>query len=504
MIIDEVQNIPEFQKACDALYVKKNVDLYLTGSNAKLLSGDLATLLSGRYVQIKMLPLSFKEYISAVGEDNLLQKYSDFIENGSFPYTLSLSTKQENRAYIDGVFNSILIKDIASRGKVSDLNMLTDVIKFLFDSVGSPVSATNISNTMTSRGRKISVPTVENYIGFLFDAYILYKAERFDIKGKELLSGAAKYYIADTGLRFYLLGSKNVDMGHLLENIVYLELLRRGYKVNVGKFNDNEVDFVATNDCDTEYYQVAYTVADEKTLDRELKPLNAINDHNAKYLLTTDFTPYTTHNGIKQMNVFKWLLGENKNDDIKTTKVVSEFTLPFNFSKSVNISYCLVRIVDNADGNLLILCAQKLNSKGEIIINEIDLLKNYIIESISSQFKSAWEKINEWYNNSSLNEKLNYLAEQSDHSKTYVIINHLQKLINTQKEYFYWKKRIQKIDWVLLYPKELPPICSKDRYFLIDHLEPGNTEMHPENILELAHKLRISEQFLVFKDIELR
>ncbi|WP_443738670.1 ATP-binding protein [Treponema sp.] len=310
VIIDEVQNIPEFQKACDALYVKKNVDLYLTGSNAKLLSGDLATLLSGRYIQIKMLPLSFKEYISAVGEDNLLQKYSDYIENGSFPYTLSLSTKQENRAYLDGVFNSILIKDIALRGKISDLNMLTDVIKFLFDSVGSPVSATNIANTMTSRGRKISVPTVENYIGFLCDAYILYKAERFDIKGKELLSGAAKYYIADTGLRFYLLGSKNVDMGHLLENIVYLELLRRGYKVNVGKFNDNEVDFVATNDCDTEYYQVAYTVADEKTLDRELKPLNAINDHNAKYLLTTDFTPYTTHNGIKQMNVFKWLLGE--------------------------------------------------------------------------------------------------------------------------------------------------------------------------------------------------
>ncbi len=310
VIIDEVQNIPEFQKACDALYVKKNVDLYLTGSNAKLLSGDLATLLSGRYVQIKMLPLSFKEYISAVGEDNLLQKYSDYIENGSFPYTLSLSTKQENRAYLDGVFNSILIKDIASRGKISDLNMLTDVIKFLFDSVGSPVSATNISNTMTSRGRKISVPTVENYIGFLCDAYILYKAERFDIKGKELLSGAAKYYIADTGLRFYLLGSKNVDMGHLLENVVYLELLRRGYKVNVGKFNDNEVDFVATNDYDTEYYQVAYTVADEKTLDRELKPLNAINDHNAKYLLTTDFTPYTTYNGIKQMNVFKWLLGK--------------------------------------------------------------------------------------------------------------------------------------------------------------------------------------------------
>jgi len=310
VIIDEVQNIPEFQKACDALYVKNNVDLYLTGSNAKLLSGDLATLLSGRYVQIKMLPLSFKEYISAVGEDNLLQKYSDFIENGSFPYTLSLSTKQENRAYLDGVFNSILIKDIASRGKISDLNMLSDVIKFLFDSVGSPVSATNISNTMTSRGRKISVPTVENYIGFLCDAYILYKAERFDIKGKELLSGAAKYYIADTGLRFYLLGSKNVDMGHLLENVVYLELLRRGYKVNVGKFNDNEVDFVATNDYDTEYYQVAYTVADEKTLERELKPLNAINDHNAKYLLTTDFTPYTTYNGIKQMNVFKWLLGE--------------------------------------------------------------------------------------------------------------------------------------------------------------------------------------------------
>lgn len=308
VFLDEVQNIEMFQKAVDSLYVKKNVDLYITGSNAYLLSGDLATLLSGRYVEIKMLPLSFKEYISYVGEGDLLKKYSDYTVKGSLPYILSLDNSKEIRAYYDGVYNSILIKDIASRKGINDLQMLDSVIKYMFDIVGSICSSTNIANTMTSAGRKISVPTVESYLNALVDAFVLYRVNRYDVKGKQYLTTGVKYYLSDTGLRFYLLGSKKVDEGHILENIVYLELLRRGYEVYVGKYDDREVDFIAINEKGEEYYQVAYTVREENTLKRELASLENINDHNPKYLLTMDLTPYTSHNGIKQINVLDWLL----------------------------------------------------------------------------------------------------------------------------------------------------------------------------------------------------
>lgn len=308
VFLDEVQNIEMFQKAVDSLYVKKNVDLYITGSNAYLLSGDLATLLSGRYVEIKMLPLSFKEYISYVGEGDLLKKYSDYTVKGSLPYILSLDNSKEIRAYYDGVYNSILIKDIANRKGINDLQMLDSVIKYMFDIVGSICSSTNIANTMTSAGRKISVPTVESYLNALVDAFVLYRVNRYDVKGKQYLTTGVKYYLSDTGLRFYLLGSKKVDEGHILENIVYLELLRRGYEVYVGKYDDREVDFIAINEKGEEYYQVAYTVREENTLKRELASLENINDHNPKYLLTMDFTPYTSHNGIKQINVLDWLL----------------------------------------------------------------------------------------------------------------------------------------------------------------------------------------------------
>ena len=308
VFLDEVQNIEMFQKAVDSLYVKKNVDLYITGSNAYLLSGDLATLLSGRYVEIKMLPLSFKEYISYIGEGDLLKKYSDYTVKGSLPYILSLDNSKEIRAYYDGVYNSILIKDIASRKGINDLQMLDSVIKYMFDIVGSICSSTNIANTMTSAGRKISVPTVESYLNALVDEFVLYRVNRYDVKGKQYLTTGVKYYLSDTGLRFYLLGSKKVDEGHILENIVYLELLRRGYEVYVGKYDDREVDFIAINEKGEEYYQVAYTVREENTLKRELASLENINDHNPKYLLTMDLTPYTSHNGIKQINVLDWLL----------------------------------------------------------------------------------------------------------------------------------------------------------------------------------------------------
>lgn len=308
VFIDEVQKITDFQKACDSLYIKKNIDLYITGSNSKLLSGELATLLSGRYVEIKMLPLSFKEYISYVGESDVQKKYVDYITKSSFPYTLKLDSAKDIRMYLDGLYNTVIVNDIAERKEISDIGMLKDVIKFMFDNVGNLYSSTSIANTMTSNGRKISVPTVEKYLEALVESFVLYKVSRYDIKGKNYLTTGSKYYLSDIGLRYYLLGSKNADEGHILENIVYLELLRRGYEVYIGKNDDNEVDFVAVNEKGEEYYQVAFTVKDEKTLERELKPLNNINDHNPKFLLTTDYTPYTSHNGIKQINVFNWLL----------------------------------------------------------------------------------------------------------------------------------------------------------------------------------------------------
>ena len=310
VFLDEVQIVEDFQKACDSLYIKKNVDLYITGSNANLLSGELATLLSGRYVEIKMLPLSFEEYISYRGESDLQQKYVDYITKSSFPYALNLENVKDIRAYLDGIYNTILIKDIATRKKISDISALDSVVRFMFDNIGNLCSSTKIANTMCSSGRNITVPTVESYLSALMEAFILYKASRYDIKGKQRLSSGAKYYVSDIGLRYYLLGSKNADQGHILENIVYLELLRRGYEVYVGKVDNSEVDFIAINEKGEEYYQVAYTVMDEKVLERELKSLENIKDHNPKYLLTMDFTPYTSYNGIKQINVLNWLLNK--------------------------------------------------------------------------------------------------------------------------------------------------------------------------------------------------
>lgn len=309
VFLDEVQQVENFQEAVDWLYVKKNVDLYITGSNAFLLSGELATLLSGRYVEIKMLPLSFKEYISAYpGNTNTGALYMNYLQNSSFPGTLELARKQDIRVYLEGIYNTILLKDIVTRKKISDPFMLQSVVEFMFDNIGNMCSSTKIANAMTSSGRKISVPTVENYLSALCDSFILYKVGRYDIKGKQYLATGAKYYAADIGLRYFILGIKQADMGHILENIVYLELIRRGYEVHIGKVGDAEVDFIAIGAEGEEYYQVSQTVLEEQTLKRELSSLDAIKDHNPKYLLTMDYTPLTSYNGIKQVNVLEWLL----------------------------------------------------------------------------------------------------------------------------------------------------------------------------------------------------
>lgn len=309
VFLDEIQQVLDFQRAVDWLYVKKNVDLYITGSNAFLLSGELATLLSGRYVEIKMLPLSFKEYVSAFPENqNVAALYMNYLTNSSFPGTLELNRKKDIRAYLEGIYHTILLKDIVTRKRIADPALLESVVEFVFDNIGNLCSSTKVANTMTSAGRKISVPTVEGYLGALRDSFIVYKADRYDVKGKQRLSTGAKYYVTDIGLRYYLLGTKQADMGHILENVVYLELLRRGYEVHVGKVGDAEVDFIAINDEGEEYYQVSQTVMEEKTLRRELASLETIHDHNPKYLLTMDFVPLVSHNGIKQMNALDWLL----------------------------------------------------------------------------------------------------------------------------------------------------------------------------------------------------
>ena len=308
VFLDEVQAIPKFQKACDGLYIKKNVDLYITGSNANLLSGELATLLSGRYIEIKMLPLSFKEYVSISddkSEDRLFQKY---ISNGSFPYVLSLNNTDNIEMYIKSIYDSILLKDIMARRKFPDMLMFQSVVNFMLDNVGNLTSTNKIADTMTSNGRSISVHTVESYINSLLEAFVFYRASRYDVKGKQYLKTGDKYYVADLGMRYFLLGRREGDKGHILENVVYLELKRRGYDVYIGKVDEYEIDFVAINSKGIEYYQVCETVRDKNTLERELRPLKAVKDHYQKFLLVNDIDPETTFDGIRKINVLDWLL----------------------------------------------------------------------------------------------------------------------------------------------------------------------------------------------------
>ena len=308
IFLDEVQNVEKFQKAVDSLYIKKNVDLYITGSNAYLLSGELATLLSGRYIEIKMLPLSFKEYISSFKSDNYQQLFLDYMKNGGMPGTINIESNEIDK-YLDGIFSTVIYKDVMSRNKITDKILLENILKFIFDSIGSPISTKKISDTLTSKGISISNHTVENYITAFLESYIIYKSERFDVKGKNLLARDYKYYVADSGLRSYFLGKKaDSDMGHILENIVYLELLRRGYKVYIGKVDDLEIDFVAENRDGLKYFQVALTVRDEKVLERELKSLKKTGDHYPKYLLTLDMDLETDYDGITKINVVNWLL----------------------------------------------------------------------------------------------------------------------------------------------------------------------------------------------------
>lgn len=311
IFLDEIQRCENFPEVVDSLFIKDNVDLYLTGSNAYMLSSEIATLISGRHVEISMLPLSFKEYVLSTGSSNeLSRKYTEYLENSSFPYTLELKGQpKEIKDYLDGIYNTIVVKDVASRKRFPDTMMLESVARFIFDNIGNPLSTKKIADTMTSYGRKIDVKTVEKYLNALMESFIVYQAKRYNISGKQYLKTLEKYYVVDIGMRYMLLGSRSTDIGHILENVVYLELLRRGYQVYVGKVDELEVDFVAMESKRIIYFQVAATVRDESTLRRELAPLEKINDHYQKFILTLDDDPEADYNGIRRINVLDWLMG---------------------------------------------------------------------------------------------------------------------------------------------------------------------------------------------------
>lgn len=311
IFLDEVQIIPSFERIVDGLFIKENTDIYITGSNSYMLSGKLATYLTGRYMQIHMLPLSFQEYLSTTDEKNELRVYQNYIENGGFPYLINLQNdKNLIRNYLDGIYNTVLMKDVISRNNIKDVMILDSIIKFVFDNIGQLVSTNKISNTLNSNNRKNSVNTVESYLSNLIDSYIIYKVSRYDIKGKEYLKTGDKYYLCDMGLRNYLLGEVR-DIGSILENVIFLELKRLNYEIYIGKFEDKEVDFVIKDSDGIKYIQVSLSVRDENTLKRELEVLENIKDNYPKYIITLDYDT-NNYNGIKQISAIDFLLGRVK------------------------------------------------------------------------------------------------------------------------------------------------------------------------------------------------
>ena len=308
VFLDEVQMVNEFQRTVSSLLLQPNIDIYITGSNAYMLSSEIATLLSGRYVELRVLPLSFAEYASAQSLSHE-QAYRRYISETAFPYGLQLTSADAVREYIRGVYSTVVLKDIVSRRKLQDMDLLERVIRFLADNIGSITSVRNIAGNLLAGGRKVSDHTVETYLQSLTECYLFYKVDRYDVRGKQVLKVGHKYYITDLGIRHMLLGIRTNDLGHLLENVVYLELLRRNYQVMVGKMDNAEIDFVAFQSGQPVYVQVALSVRDADTLQRELSPLRLTGNHYPKYLITLDNDPIVSHDGITQVYALDWLLG---------------------------------------------------------------------------------------------------------------------------------------------------------------------------------------------------
>lgn len=319
IFLDEIQQVENFQKAVDSLYVKKNTDIYITGSNAYLLSGELATLLSGRYVEINMLPLSFDEFcqIKKSGDKNEL--FAEYMKNGGLPYITNLGDDSEKiDTYLEGIYNTIIVKDIEERQKrresdpdkrkVTDIALLKNISRFLAGSIGSPISVKSIADYVTSSGRKVSQNTVDDYVEALVEPYIFYPVERYDVLGKQLLKKNRKMYIVDLGLRRHLLARQRYDLGFSLENVIYFELLRRGYSVNIGKIGAAEIDFVARKNDNVSYYQVTASMTEESTFEREMSPLKGITDNYPKTVITLDRFTLGNYEGIEVVNAVDWLL----------------------------------------------------------------------------------------------------------------------------------------------------------------------------------------------------
>ena len=320
IFLDEIQKVPSFEKVVDSLYVKPNIDIYITGSNAYMLSGDLATLLTGRYVEISMLPLSFSEYMQLSDKDKE-SAFADYIKYGGLPFVATMDrTDDKVDTYLEGIYNTVIVKDIEDRQKrqesnsdkrkINDIPLLKTIAKYLSSVIGSPVSLRGITNYLVSSGRKISANTVSNYVDALIESFIFYPAERFDIVGKQLLKANKKYYMVDLGIRNHILPRKYYDLGFSVENIVFFELLRRGCKVTIGKYQENEVDFVAEKRGEFTYIQITADMVSESTFDREMKPLYAIQDNYEKIVLTLDKLTVGNYYGIKVVNVIDWLLNK--------------------------------------------------------------------------------------------------------------------------------------------------------------------------------------------------
>jgi hypothetical protein len=317
IFLDEIQKVNCFEKVVDSLYVKPNVDIYITGSNAYMLSGDLATLLTGRYVEIKMLPLSFKEFLEVTGLDTE-KGFAEYLRNGGLPYVAVMDrTTEKVDAYLEGIYNTVIVRDIEDRQarkesnianrKINDIALLKTIAKYLASVIGSPVSVRGITDYLISSGRKISANTVNDYVEALTESFIFYPVERFDIVGKQILKVNRKFYMVDLGLRNHILPRRNYDLGFSIENVVYFELLRRGYKVAMGKCDDSEVDFVAEKNGVYTYFQVTADMTSKETFDREMKPFYNIKDNYEKIVLTLDHLSVGNYNGIKVVNILDWL-----------------------------------------------------------------------------------------------------------------------------------------------------------------------------------------------------
>lgn len=307
IFFDEIQNVPHFEKALDSLFIKKNVDLYVTGSNAFMLSGELSTLLSGRYIEIHVFPLSFREFLPTVNDEDKKQAFDRYLSKGGFPFATQLNDNQTYYDYIDGIVNTVLVKDILSRKERGNATLVEELAKYLTDTTGNLITPRKIAGLMTSKGIKISPATVSSYLKNFTDAFLFYKCDRYDISGKRYLTINSKYYTVDPALRIDLLGTKRPNFGSRLENIVYLELLRRDYEVYVGSLGSRKIDFVAIKNGVKEYYQVSLSVKDEQTYQREVRGFQQIHDNFPKRLITED-SGYYNDNGIEQINVIDWLL----------------------------------------------------------------------------------------------------------------------------------------------------------------------------------------------------